>query len=184
YMVKILMLIAPNNFRDEEYFKPKRILETEGFQVYTASRGVMEARSKLGNLVKIDIDIYNVNLNNFDVLVLVGGNGCLIYEKDQFILNLIRTAFSTGKIIASICISPRILGASGILKGKKITMWNEDGSQDRFIHSWGAEFTDADVEIDDKLITAKGPEFSKEFGMEIAEVINMQNEKIDENEEE
>lgn len=184
-MIKILMLIAPNNFRDEEYFEPKKILEAEGYKVYTASRGVTEAKSKFGRPVKINIDIYNVNMNNFDVLILVGGNGCLIYENDPFVLNLIKFTFNSKKIIASICISPRILGASGILKGKKITMWNIDGSNDNLIKSWGAEYTGENVVIDDKLITADGPESAKEFGMEISEVIvNSLNETNDYDEDE
>ena len=47
-MVKIVMIIAPENYRDEEFQEPKGVFEEKGFEVTVASKGVKEAKGMLG----------------------------------------------------------------------------------------------------------------------------------------
>ncbi len=163
------MVIAPNNFRDEEYFEPKRVFDEVGFKVITASKDVQVAISRFDRRVMIDLDVCSVNVDDYDVVVFIGGGGALVYEKDSYIHDLINSFYSKGKLVCAICIAPRILGASGILMGKKVTMWNGDGKQKKIIENYGAEFTDADVEEDGNIITGNGPISAEEFGKRIAQ---------------
>ncbi|RLE07865.1 hypothetical protein DRJ00_07325, partial [Candidatus Aerophobetes bacterium] len=45
---KAVMVIAEKNFRDEELFEPKKILEAEGVKVIVASTSFNIARGMLG----------------------------------------------------------------------------------------------------------------------------------------
>ena len=52
---KILMVIAPRNFRDEEFLQPKAVFEKNGFSVTVASKEVKEASGMLGAKAKVDL---------------------------------------------------------------------------------------------------------------------------------
>ncbi len=74
---KILMVIAFKDFRDEEYFVPKEILEKAGAEVKVASNKTGQALGADGGEANVDYLVQGVDLNNFDAVVFVGGPGCL-----------------------------------------------------------------------------------------------------------
>ena len=51
-MKKAVMIIAQENFRDEELLEPKEVLEKNGICVTVASTSLKEAKGKLGAKVK------------------------------------------------------------------------------------------------------------------------------------
>ena len=167
-MKKVLMVIAPNNFRDEEFLRPKEVFEKNGAQVTVASKGVSEASGMLGAKTKVDIDVAAVNVADYDALVFVGGTGAAVYFDDQTILSLTKVADEQNKIIGAICISPSILANAGILKGKRATAWpSEQGN----LESKDAVYTGANVEVDGRIVTAKGPEAAIAYGEKITELL-------------
>src|SRR5688572_13837254 len=54
---KVLMVIPHTQFRDEEFFQPKQILETEGAAVTVASTTVRTCHGTLGGTVQSQIAI-------------------------------------------------------------------------------------------------------------------------------
>ncbi len=70
---KVLMVIAPDQFRDEEYLEPRRILEVRGCAVTVASTSIEPATGMLGAVVKPDTTIDKVKAADFDAVVFVGG---------------------------------------------------------------------------------------------------------------
>jgi putative intracellular protease/amidase len=52
---KILMIIASQNFRDEELFKPRELFIKEGMEVILASSSLEVSRGMLGGTAKPDI---------------------------------------------------------------------------------------------------------------------------------
>lgn len=169
---KVVFVIAPENFRDEEYFYPLKILKSKGIEVTTASKGTSLAKGKLGHTAKVDIDISQIREKDFDAIVVIGGPGSLIYENNQLINQLLREFNARGKLIASICIAPRILAQSGVLNGKKATAWNEDGMQSKLIESKGGTYLERNLVEDANIITANGPQAAKEFGEQIVKYLN------------
>jgi protease I len=164
---KILMVVAPENFRDEEYQKPREILEQAGAEITVASKGVTEAKSLQGGKVKVDKDIGQVNVDDYQALVFVGGPGSSVYFEDQTALNLAKSAFEKGKVVSAICIAPSILANAGILSGKKATAYSSE--KDNLVAK-GAQFTGESVTADGKIVTANGPEAAEEFGKKLVEV--------------
>jgi putative intracellular protease/amidase len=59
-----------------------------------------------------------------DVLVVPGGFGTRLLEKDERVLEWVRAIDATTKITASVCTGALVLGAAGLLKGRKAnTHW-------------------------------------------------------------
>ena len=163
---KVLMVIAPSNFRDEELLHTKEELERGGMKTTIASAKTGEVRGMLGARVTPDIKLDQVKVDDYDVVVFVGGSGSAVYFNDKRAISIASEAFSKGKKICAICIAPVILANAGVLKGKRATVW--DGEHVRKIESKGATYTGKPVEVDDNVITAIGPDAAREFGRTIA----------------
>jgi protease I len=170
---KILMVVAPKNFREEEFSEPKKVFENNGLNVSVASKGTAHATGIFGSKVEVDIDIEDVNVNEYDAVVFVGGGGSSIYYDNQLALNIAKESYEKGKIVAAICIAPGILAKAGILNGKKATIWDSgDGEFSKMLENGGASYTGANVEQDGKIITANGPKSAKEFGERIVKSLS------------
>ena len=165
---KILMIVAPDSFRDEELLDPKKVFEKNNFVVSIASKRVKEAKGKLGAKVKVDYDIDDVFVRDFDAVVFVGGPGAAVYFDDETAHSIAREASESGKVVAAICIAPSVLANAGILKSKKATCFPSEADS---LKSKGAKYTGKDVEADGKIVTANGPAAAKKFGEKIAELL-------------
>ncbi|MFN3966520.1 MAG: DJ-1/PfpI family protein [Endomicrobiia bacterium] len=158
---KVVMIIASQNFRDEEYLEPKRILSSAGAEIITASSSLSTATGMLGAKVKPDILISDIKPEDYDAIIFVGGIGSSEYWENQTAHNIARKAIEKNKIVAAICIAPVTLANSGLLKGKKATAFPSVKGQ---ISSKGAKYTGVPVEQDEKIITGIGPESATQFG--------------------
>lgn len=165
---KILMVIAPQNFRDEEFLKPKAIFEAAGAQITVASKSVTEAQGMLGAKVKVDIDLTQVKAADYDAIVFVGGSGSSVYFNDPTALNLAKEAVNQNKVVGAICIAPSILANAGLLEGRKATAFPSEADN---LKSKGATYVGEPVVQDGNLVTASGPEATKDFGEKIAEIL-------------
>lgn len=164
--MKIVYLIAFRHFKDEEYFIPKKILEEEGIGVLTASNKKGVAIGSDGAETKINLVLEELDLDDFDGLVIAGGQGALANLDNQSIYQLIQQAVMKNKLVAAICIAPVILAKAGALRGKKATTWTSDldKSAKRILEENGAFYQDSAVIIDGNFITANGPAAAGEFG--------------------
>jgi protease I len=173
---KIAMIVASKDFRDEEYFVPKEILEGAGAEVKTVSNQTGTAIGADGGEVEVDLLVSDINSANFDAVVFIGGPGCLENLDNENSYKVAKEIVSQDKVLASICISPVILAKAGILKGKKATVWSSpmDKSPVKILEENGAIFEDKPVVVDGKIITGNGPGAAKEFGEKIVEVLTKQ----------
>lgn len=167
---KVLMVIAPQDFRDEELAEPKKFLEEKGMVVEIASKEVNEAVGKLGARVQVDKDISEVNVEDYQAIIFIGGPGATVYFNDQTALDLAKSSFERGKIVGAICIAPSILANARILSGKQATAFP---SEKENLEAKGAQYTSELVTIDGKIVTAQGPEAAKEFGRAISQLLGL-----------
>ena len=167
------MVVAPKDFRDEEFMIPKQVFESSGFEVTVASKGVKRAIGMFGATAEVDKDIVEVDAADYDVIVFVGGSGSSIYYEDKITLELAKFFYESSKISAAICIAPGILAKAGILNGKKATIWDSgDRNFIKILEENGAEYTGENVEQDGKIVTANGPQAAKEFAEKILEIMD------------
>lgn len=168
--MKILFIIAPQNYQDIEYEEPKRVLIKKGHEVITAST-TAQATGALGGTTKTDLLIseaaakVEANPESFDAIAFIGGGGCQIYFESPTAHQLARKFHEAGKITAAICAAPIILAKAGLLKDKKATCY---GGGAETLKQLGAIYTGKSVEKDGNLITADGPPSAKKFGKVIA----------------
>ena len=165
---RVVMIIAFDGFRDEEYIEPKQVLEKAGIEVVTASSKVGVAKGKFGMKAKVDITLNDIKAADYDAVIYIGGPGSYDYREDPLAHKIAQETIAQGKILAAICAAPGILANAGVLKGKKITMFTDDGSAAK----GGATYTSKGVEIDGKIITADGPAHAKQFGEAIVKLIS------------
>ena len=165
---KVLFIIAPENFRDEELLKPKKVLESKGFEIEIASIKTGKAVGMLGAEVEVKKNIYELSPEEYEAVVLVGGIGASIFFTDEKVQEFFREAYEKGKVIAAICISPVTLAKAGLLKGRNATVWHSEAET---IKEYGAKYTGNDVEIDERIVTANGPEAAEKFGEAIAKLL-------------
>lgn len=168
-MKSVVMVIAHQSFRDEELLEPKAVLEKNNIRVKIASTELSPARGKLGVLVKPDILFKDIDLADFDALVFIGGSGSIEYWDDPLAHKLLKDAVLSGKIVAGICAAAVTLAKSGILKGKRATVFPGDSQE---LINNGVNYTAAPLEKDGNIITADGPRAAKAFGEEIVKVLN------------
>lgn len=164
-MIKVLFVIAPDNFRDEEYFEPKNILEKAGHIVITASTTRNVCKGMLKGTVKPDILIGEAIENNFAALVVIGGSGSPKLWDNSELQELFHTFYDANKPIACICLATVALFRSGLTQDKKVTGWPPEAKEEA--DKSGAIYVDENVVEDDLFITAKGPPNAEEFGRKI-----------------
>ena len=168
---KVLFVIAPENFRDEELLKPKKIIESAGYEVEIASTRTGKAVGMLGTEVDVEKVVYDLSPEDYKAVVLVGGIGASVFFTDEKVQEFFREAYENGKIVAAICISPVTLAKAGILKGKKATVWHSEAEA---LKEYGAKYTGNEVEIDGSIVTANGPEAAEKFGEALVRVLEKQ----------
>lgn len=165
---KVVMIIAQENFRDEELFVPKEILEQNGIEVLIASTSLNPAKGTLGGKALVDILMRDIDMKNFAALIFVGGSGAAQYWDDQLAHKLIKDALALERVVAAICIAPVTLAKAGVLKGRRATVFSSEAAQ---LKANGANYTGSGVEKDGKIITASGPAAAKDFGEALVRAI-------------
>jgi len=168
---RIVMVVAFRNFRDAEYFIPKDVLEETGTEIKTASNQKGAAIGADGGEVDVDLLVSELNPAEFDAVVFIGGPGCLQSLDNEDSYRVARETVNQGKVLASICISPVILAKSGVLEGKKATVWSSpmDQSPVQILKENKATYQEAPVVVDGNIVTANGPSAALEFGKKIVE---------------
>ncbi len=166
---KVVMIIAPQNFRDEELFEPKQILTEKGAEVKVASASLEMAGGMLGAEIQPDMLISDIEPDQWDAIILIGGTGASRYWEDSSIHSMLNEAVKQNKIVGAICIAPVTLANAGILSGKRATVFISERQR---LADKGADCTLKDVQRDGNIITASGPPAARGFGEAIAEALS------------
>ena len=97
-----------------------------------------------------------------DVLCIPGGGGINALLEDQVVLDFVRERAAQARYVTSVCSGALVLGAAGLLKGKRATThWYAHD----FLAEFGAIPVDARIVEDGKLITAGGVTSGIDFGL-------------------
>jgi protease I len=165
---KILFILPPRRFRDEEYQAPKALFNRSGAHVTVASSSLAPARGMLGAVVTPDALIQDVKATDFDAVLLVGGVGSNAFWHNGAVHSLVREASDAGKVVSAICLAPVTLANAGVLKGTKATAYP---SAESYLAWKGAIYTGSAVEIAGNIVTAKGPESAEEFAKAVGTLL-------------
>lgn len=126
----------------------------------TASRGVV--------LVP-DTVIDEVMDQAFDMIVLPGGlPGADYLRDDERVISLLKRLSSEGKYTAAICAAPQVLARAGLLERRKATAY--PGVLDA-LDLPNLDYTGSAVEIDDRIVTSRGPGTAMDFALQLIEML-------------
>lgn len=134
-MAKIVMIIAPERFRDEELFVTKEELEKAGHEIVIASSVKGICPGSRGGFATATLMLNEVQASDYDAVVFVGGGGSKLLYANEEALRIAKEMHRKKTVVAAICLAPVILANAGILNGKNATV---AGTEAKTIESKGA----------------------------------------------
>lgn len=171
---KILMVIAPEEFRDEELNIPRHLFQARGMHVDVASTVLGEAKGMLGAKELIHLSLQTISSKDYDAILIVGGMGSPKHLWHNLQLHeIVRCAKVECKVIGAICLSGAALAHAGLLHGKKATVYETPEALEA-LKAGGAYYTAEPVTVDGYVITANGPEAAEAFGQAVLKVLQQQ----------
>ncbi|RIV87590.1 type 1 glutamine amidotransferase domain-containing protein [Aurantiacibacter zhengii] len=181
-MAQRVMILATNGFEQSELEGPKSNLEDAGYEVVVVSPedGQIKGWDKddWGSPVDVDLTLAEASANEFDALVLPGGqiNPDLLRVEDKAV-QLVKDFNTAGKPIAAICHAPWLLIEAGIVKGREATCYHSIRTD---LKNAGANVVDKEVARDGNLITSRNPDDIPAFSDAIISALKKESAKLTE----
>jgi len=156
----LLIFLPKKDFNEEEFTIVKNRLLKAGKKVFITSDDHFVCSGSKGMKVKSDTSFYNINVNNFSGLILIGGLGSRNYWKNESLHKIIRKFFDSKKVVAAICSSSITLAKSGILENKKATCFAEAKME---LINAGIDYQDRNIVVDGNIVTANDARSALQF---------------------
>ncbi len=176
--MKRVLILRGNAYKSlEVLYSPYRLKE-EGYQVKVAVPGrkviqtvihdiephVMETYTeKLGYRLEADLNINDVNPEDFEALFIPGGRAPEYVRTYRKAVDVVRYFFEKEKPVATLCHGPQLLIAADVVRGRKVSAFFVLKPD---IETAGGEYVDG-VVVDRNLVSGRAwpdlPEIMKEF---------------------
>ena len=163
----MVYLFLANGFEEIEALTPLDVLRRAGVPVTTVGVGGDSILGAHGIRVQADIPDTMYRDSSPDMIILPGGMpGSEHLDNSRVVDAALRAAARNDAYLCAICAAPMVLGKRGYLKGKRAVCYP---GFEQYLE--GALMTDARVEQDGRVITAKGMGVALEFGLALVEVL-------------
>jgi len=162
---KKLIVLVEDLYQELEVWYPLLRMREEGADVVVVgTEAGTTYQSKTGYPVTSDAASRDVDINEYDGVIIPGGYAPDLMRRYPATVQLVRDAFARGKVVAAICHAGWMLASAGILEGKKATSFF--AIRDDLVNA-GAEYVDDEVVVDTPLITSRKPDDLPAFCREI-----------------
>ncbi|AJY45423.1 type 1 glutamine amidotransferase domain-containing protein [Martelella endophytica] len=168
-----ILIMATNGYERSELRVPLDELKKRGAAVTIASfeKGPIKSwdEKDWGDSVDADITLDDVDVNDYDALVLPGGqiNPDVLRTSDAAV-GIVKAFAASGRIIAAICHGPWMLVEAGIVKGRDVTSYHSIQTD---LKNAGANWHDHEVVTDNGIITSRSPKDLEAFVDKIVEEV-------------
>jgi protease I len=170
------LFISADGYDDAELLVPYYRFQEEGIEVDIASRQKKEPiKGKHGYEVEVTKTLAEVSPDDYDILVLPGGDATEAVRKEPKAVEIARDFFMKNKPVAAICHGPQTLIAAGLLKGRRAT--GDQSVIDELI-SAGAIYEYKEVVVDGNLVTSRRPSDLPAFMRETMKMIRGKVQKL------
>lgn len=169
-----VLFLATDGFEESELFGPHAALTEAGAQVTLASVGTdpiqgVRGDKEPGRTITPDLTLGQVDTEDYDALVLPGGvaNPDTLRTIDAAVA-IVADFMEDDKIVAAICHAPWLLVEADVVEGRSVTSWPSVRTD---LENAGADVEDAEVVVDDNLITSRNPGDIAAFNAAIIEAL-------------
>jgi len=170
---RVLIVIAPERFRDEELAEPQRAFEQAGHTVMVSSTRPGVATGMLGARVHVTTSIALLDARDVDALVIAGGAGAPPHLWDDEPLRaMVRAVHAAGRPLGAICLAPPVLARAGVLAGKRATTFPDPRALIE-LKRGGATCVDEPVVSDGTIVTGNGPAAAAEFAAALVHLVSV-----------
>lgn len=168
-----ILIVATKGFEQSELEVPRDKLREAGAQVQVASPDGQPisgwSDGDWGSEVPVDLPIAEASAEDFDALVLPGGQmNPDILRVNEEATSLIREFLKSGKTIAAICHAPWLLIEVGAAEGRDMTGYKSIRTD---LKNAGANFKDEEVVVDRGIVTSRHPGDLEAFVAKIIEEV-------------
>jgi protease I len=158
-----ILILATDGYEQSELMKPLEGLRQAGARVDVAAPEKTLEPGKIrgwndsdwGDSVPVDMPLAQVRADEYDALVLPGGQ--MNPDKLRMIpeaVALEKRFVDDGKVVAAVCHGPWLLVESGAARGRELTSWP---SLKTDIANAGGRWVDREVVTDDGIVTSRNP---------------------------
>jgi protease I len=168
---KKIAILVDNVYQEMEVWYPLFRFQEAGATVVTVGAKAGEIyTSKLGYPVKCQLSYDEAEAADFDGVVVPGGYAPDHIRRHPKATQFVKDVNVQGKLVAAICHGPWVLcSAGGMLKGRTATSFF--AIKDDVINA-GANWVDAEVVVDNNLVTSRKPEDLPAFCKASIEVLS------------
>lgn len=160
-------IFLADGFEEIEALAPIDLLRRAGHPITVVGVTGKTVCGTHGIKVEADVTISEASKDDIDMVILPGGMpGADNLQKSPEVNEYIDLANKNGAYIAAICAAPKILGARGLLIGKKAVCYPGFECELK-----GATVSNERVVRDGNIITAIGMGAALEFSLEIVSVL-------------
>jgi protease I len=168
-----ILILATDGYERSELRVPYDELRKRGADVKIASPKSGKIKSwdnkDWGDSIDVDLIASKVSVNDFDALVLPGGqiNPDLL-RRNQDAMRVVQDFLKSGKTVAAICHAPWLLVEADALRGRDATSY---WSIKTDVQNAGANWRDEEVVTDDGIVTSRSPNDLPAFIAKIVEEV-------------
>lgn len=156
---KRVAFVVTDGFEQSELTGPLEALRREGAACDVISPKDEKVRGwqhhDWGDEIDVDVPLREADPGAYDALVLPGGQmNPDVLRTIPAVLTFVREFFEAGKIVGAICHGPWTLIDAGCASGRTLTSWPSLRTD---LSNAGANWVDAEVVVDDGLVSSRNP---------------------------
>ena len=167
---KRIAILAEEDFEDSELVEPLRAMRDAGARVTIVGSGSHDTyHGKRGKAkIKVDTTADKANIEDFDAIIIPGGYAPDKMRLHRPMIELVKRAFDSGKLVAAVCHGPQLLISANVVRGRRVTSWPSVAID---LKNAGANWVDEPVVQDGKLITSRKPSDLPRFSKAIIDAL-------------
>lgn len=169
---KKVLTIVSKDYDDLEFHYPILRLQEEGVEIVIASERKGETiQGKFGLSTTSDIAFDDVDITEFDGLLIPGGWAPDYLRRFDSVLEMVRYLDKHEKLIGMICHAGWVLSSADVLKGRNVT--STPGIKHDLMHA-GANWEDTPTVVDGHIVSGRRPPDLPIYLPKIIEVLKNQ----------